>query len=590
MSGRKRLCAALVVLAAALPAAGQSLRGIRKEFADVGENVIPATVIVKSDQMKGPGGGSTGVIIHPSGYVLSDADATIITAERTPEGEVKKTHGMDAIVQLPYPDLRKFKAVVIRRDPETDSTLLKITEERLEDLHFVPMGSSDGLLVGAFSIIVGNMFGSGQEGEPALSMGCVSALVNRTGLGGGKYEMIYTSAAVNPGMNGGPSLDAEGRLVGIISTWEADPASPFRALGKVTPIDRIRARYADLDCFDEVFPDPRTLKPRSDEAAVLEQAFSIVARHTYPSVVSIEVDRGGATKPIKMRMQNPRNPGGPPLEIEMPRYRGPYSGVVLSKDGLVLTCNANLWAYPEIKGITVHLRDGRSLPGKVRARDRYRDVALIEVEATDLVPLPIAKEPTVGRFALAVGNPFGEDRHDAPLLTYGIVSGVHRLNRDLDAIQTDAGLTDAMVGGALVTLEGELLGLNLLVQPERFGRNSGIGFAIPMTSLETSLPKLRRGDDVLPGTLSVQFGTNDEQAYVCVLVVPNGPAAKGGMESGDVILEVESRRASSFASMEELIDFIREKGPGYNLKVTVGRGENRTEHDLVITMGTKEED
>lgn len=591
----RRIAITLTLLLLAGPALGQSLKGMRKEFARVGDNAVPATVVVKSAENQGPGG-STGVIIHEDGYVLSDADATIVV-KRGADGKVVigkdgkpvRNHTVEAIIKLPAPDHRTFLAEVLKRDPETDTTLLRITTE-VKDLPFVPLGTSDPLKVGAFNITIGNTFGSGNEGEPALSLGCVSALMKREALGGGKYGMIYTSAAVNPGSNGGPSLDAEGRLVGIVSTWEQDPASPFRTLGKVTPIDLIRASFADLQCFEEVFPDPRMMKERSDEAAVLEDAFSIIARHTYPSVVCIEVKRKEGTTVTKS-IRNPllgRVPNQPPT-LQVPRYQGPYSGVVYAKDGLILTCEENLWAYGAIESITVHLADGRSLPGKVRARDGYRQFALIEVEANDLIPLPLAdeKDLEVGRFALAIGNPFGDKPQEAPLFTFGVVSSVHRLGKDMDAIQTDAGMVDSMVGGALVTLTGKFLGLCLMTNPEYYGRNSGIGFAIPLSAMEKSLPQLLRGTDVIPGYMGASMGTNDEGEIIFLMVAPKGPAGAGGLVAQDRLLEVDGRKASKFASLSDFIEYARAKGPGRTLRLKVARGTE--EADLEIILGSPPE-
>jgi S1-C subfamily serine protease len=588
MTGRHAGLTAFCLLLLVASAGAQTLTGIRKEFAAVGERVIPATVIVRAMEVKQKGiTGSTGVVVHPDGYVLSDADATI--THMTPGkdgGPAEKHHGVDAIVRLPAPDHRSFRASVVLRDPESDTTLLKIVEPPKE-LPWVPIGSSDALSVGSFNVIVGNSFGSGMEGEPALSMGVVSALVTRDALGGGKYSLIYTSAAVNPGMNGGPCVDAEGRLVGVISSWDADPKSPFRTLGMVTPVDRIRARYSGVDRFEEIFPDPRMMRPRSDEAAVLEEAFSIVARHAYPSLVSIEVDRGDAKDyfevPNPMRARNPK---APPT-IQIPLYPGPYSGVVIREDGHLLTCLANLWSYPKIKSFTVHLPDGRSLPAEVVARDGYRQVALLKVEATGLTPLPLADpdDLEVGQFALAVANPFGKDRQEAPLFTFGVISGLHRLSRDMDAVQTDAGMTDGMVGGAVVNLQAELVGLCLLYQPDRFGRNSGIGFAIPMSALEESLPDLLRGKDVEPGKMGIAMPVlNADGEIVFRLVAPGGPAGKAGLKPGDVLLEVDGESAArQFGTVQEFIDYVRTKAPGRILKLRVLRGRSTVE--IEVTLG-----
>ncbi len=580
--------AALLALLGGI-AAGQSLKGIQQEFAAVGDRVIPATVIVRAVEVNNPGiTGSTGVIVHEKGYVLSDADATLTAVTPDDKGQPVKRHGTDAVVRLPAPDLREFRAIVVRRDEETDTTLLRITDSVPGRLPFVPLGSSDTLKVGDFNIIVGNAFGSGQEGEPSLSMGAVSALIKRRVSGGGRYDKIYTSAAVNPGCNGGPSVDAEGRIVGIVSSFETNPTSPFRALGIVNPIDRIRAKYEGVEDFALVFPDPQAVKPRSDEAAILENAFAIVAHHAFRSLASLEVKREGAKTTVTML--NPGRQGNPsaPPTIEVPRYDGPCSAVVISADGWILTSTANLWEFATIKEVTAHLYDGRSVAAKVVARDRFRGIALLKVEAEGLVPLPMAAEAdyAVGRFALALGNPFGADRQEAPLLTYGIVSGLNRIDADHNAIQTDAGMNDAMIGGALVSLDGKLLGVNLLKEPDRYGRNSGIGFAIPMATVEKNLARMQAGTDIEPGFMGIgPMGKNEAGDFVFPQVDPAGPAGKAGLMAGDVLLQADDRKVSSFPDIPDFINYVRSKPPGVVLSLKVRRGND--EKDLEITLGSR---
>jgi len=588
--------AALLLLAA--PATGQTLKRVREEFAKIGERAIPATVIVRSTGVmkKFSRGipGSSGVIVHPDGYVLSDADATLRGFQPGTEGAgtQEKIHGTEAIVRLPAPDLRTFTAVLVRRDLETDSSLLRITGEiKGKKLPYLPLGVSSNLHVGAFGLVVGNAFGMGQESEPALTLGIVSALLDRKEETGGAYERIYVSAAVNPGNNGGPYVNSLGRVVGIVSSWETDPKSPYRPLGFVTPIDRIRPAYEDLEVYEKIFP-PMTKRPmRSDDAAVLEEAFEIVTKHVKPSLVSFTIKRAEDAKTedpvIDRRTGKPRlKPDGKPIMI--PRFPGPYSGVVIRSDGWILTSTANLWEYAKIEDLTVFLADGKALPGRVVARDRFRGVALIKVEATDLRPLPPARKSdyVVGRFALAFGNPFGAAQGHPPLLTFGVVSGLNRLGRERSAIQTDAGMTDGIVGGALVTIEGRLLGINLLVDPKSYGRNSGVGFAISLDTLAPGLPDLMRGKDVEPGFMGIGSpGLTREGQIVFTGVASDGPAGKGGLKAGDRLLLVDGTDASEYASPAEFIEYVRSKRPGDTLKLTVKRGT--IEKEISIVLGSR---
>ncbi len=578
--------AAALLLAAAALSPAQTLKGIQAEFAEVGEATIPATVIVRSPDAKDPRiWGSSGVILNAAGYVLSDADATLFRFDNDEEGKpTVKVHGRTARIRLPAPDHRVFDAVVVKRDPETDTTLLRITDPPPKDLPVIPPGSSDRLTVGSFTVVVGNAFGTGREGEPALSLGIVSGLLPAGKGTAGKYQTIYTSAAVNPGNNGGPCVNAEGRLVGIISTFEADPKSPFRALGIVTPIDRIRARYRDVKDFTSIFPEPEPGKPASRAAALLEEAFRIAARAAGPSLVGITIDRGDETGAYTVRrpVRTPR--GVQVMDVSLQRYLGPYSGVVVSREGHILTSSMNLWGFEKIKSVTVHLPDGRALPAKVLGRDLLHYLAMLKVESAGLTPLPPAgpAEMVVGRIALAMGRPFEGGGPPAPLMSFGIIGGLDRHVREMfpeaHAIHTDAALNDALVGGALVTIDGKLLGINLLVNPDTYGRRSGIGFAVPLAGLEKSLARLRRGRDLRPAWMGLGLEAGkDGKGIVFVNVKPDGPAGKAGIRSGDILLSADGRAAKEFATIQDFVVYVRGKGAGAVLTLVVDRaGEEKT--------------
>ncbi|MHC4860943.1 MAG: S1C family serine protease, partial [Planctomycetota bacterium] len=350
----KRLGAAsLLVLIVSVSIEAQSLKGVRKEFAEVGERLLPATVIVRGSGAAKHLTGSSGVIVHEDGYVLSDADATLIKVETDEEGKTKrdekgnaiKIHGVNATVRLPAPDHRVFRAVQVHRDPETDTTPLKITDKIKGELPVVPIGSSDRLRVGSFVLVAGTVFGH-KESEPSLSLGIVSALIGRKEPGAGRFETVYTSATVVRGSNGGPMIDKEGRLVGIISTFVQEPTSAYRALGMVTPIDKIRPRYRGVEGYEKIFPDPKTITRRSRDAGILEEAFSIVARRARASIVSIVVEREEgveAKKTIKVPTPRADGRGYEMKDTKIDRYAGPFTGLVLSRDGFIATCTENLW-------------------------------------------------------------------------------------------------------------------------------------------------------------------------------------------------------------------------------------------------------
>lgn len=580
MMRRTPLLAPALLLLLAGPAAAQSLRGIRKDFAEIGERVIPATVIVRSPDAEKYILGSSAVLVSEDGYVLSDADACLLKLAKDQEGKIVKLHGRTAVVTLPAPDRRAFKAVLLRRDEESDTSLLRI-QDPPKDLPTVPLGRSDPLRIGSFLVVVSNTYGTGTGAEPALTMGVVSALPTNEGRPGGRYEAIYTGAGITAGSNGGPVVGIGGRLVGVVSGPVTEPTSPYRSLGRVTPVDRIRDLYRDVTGAGALFAPPDESADVPRDAAILEDAFAIIARHAAPSLVSLTVKRSeGATTTEKMRDRAGK-------EVDVPLYTGPYSGLVLRRDGYLLTSTTNLWAYGQIESVTAHFHDGRDLPATIFARDRYRDIALLKVDADDLVPLPAAgpEDAVVGRFAIALGNPFGAARPEAPMFTFGLVSDLHRLGKDYDAIQTDAGMNDGMVGGALVTLEGKLLGLNVLVTPERFGRNSGIGFAIPMSAIGQTLPRLMEGKSVEPGWLGIAWPVTTPDGIVFPGVLEDGPAGAGGLKAGDVLLTVDGRPASDFPEPDDFIAYLRSKEPGETLLLGVKRGTATVA--LTITLGSR---
>jgi S1-C subfamily serine protease len=588
-------------------ATAQTLKRVREEFAAIGEKGIPATVIVRSLDVLKPFErfivGSSAVIVSADGYILSDADSTLKGFELDEKGQStgKKIHGVDALVRLPAPDLRTFRAVLIRRDADTDSSLLKIDEPIKGKLPYLPLGVSSNLQVCDFGIVLGNAFGMSRETEPALSLGVIAALEPRSERKGGRFQKIHVTAAVNNGNNGGPFLNSLGRVVGIVSSFDQDPLSPYRPLGFITPIDLIRPAYEDLDCYGKIFP-PMTKRPmRSDDAAVLEEAFGIVGKHVAPAIVSIEVKRADdAETTIPTPRMDPRTrrvargADGKPVIDAIPRFPGPYSGVVISADGYILTSTKNLWEFGKIEAITVHLPNGLTPTAKILSRDRFRDVAMIKVEATGLKAIEFATEEDlkVGRFALAFGNPYGKAPRDLPLFSAGVVSGLNRTGQALRSrqsvtglIQTDAAMTDGMIGGALVTLDGKLMGISQIVDTQAYGRNSGIGFAAPMHVLLPGLADLKAGKSVEPGYLGINTSQDRAGRIVLGVIAKAGPAEKAGLKKGDILLGVDGTPASSYETTQELYAFFQTKRPGETLIFKVKRGT--VEKEIPIVLGSR---
>ncbi len=232
-----------------------------------------------------------------------------------------------------------------------------------------------------------------------------------------------------------------------------------------------------------------------------------------------------------------------------PRQEGIGSGVVVTRDGYILTNNHVVDGAEEVK---VKLSDGREYTAKVIGRDPKTDVAVIKVAATDLEPATIADSDRieVGDIVFAVGNPFGIGQ----TVTMGIVSATSRATSNLafeDFIQTDAAINPGNSGGALVDAEGRLIGVNSAIL-SRSGGNVGIGFAIPSNLAREVLSALVTDGKVTRGYLGVmpqditpalarKLDLKESTGAVLTEVTPKSPAAKAGLVSGDVVLEFNGK-------------------------------------------------
>ena len=241
----------------------------------------------------------------------------------------------------------------------------------------------------------------------------------------------------------------------------------------------------------------------------------------------------------------------PQPQLRTPRQEGIGSGVIISKDGYILTNNHVVDGADEVK---VALQDGRQFTAKVIGRDPKTDVAVIKVAATDLPAVPLADSDKieVGDVVLAIGNPFGIGQ----TVTSGIVSATNRgggLGLDYeDFIQTDAAINPGNSGGALVDVDGRLIGINTAIL-SRSGGNQGIGFAIPVNLARDVMESLIKDGRVARGylgllpqdlnpTLAKEFKLKDTAGVLVGDVTPDSPADKAGIHDGDVITEFNGKK------------------------------------------------
>ncbi|MGO8696926.1 MAG: DegQ family serine endoprotease [Limisphaerales bacterium] len=303
----------------------------------------------------------------------------------------------------------------------------------------------------------------------------------------------------------------------------------------------------------------------------LGTSFAPVVKKVLPSVVKVEVKIAGKEASVNA----PNLPDDPffrqffghqfqfqgPRKMYTPPEHGVGSGVIVTKDGYILTNNHVVDDANEVK---VTLNDGREFTAKVVGKDPKSDLAVIKIDAHDLPAIAFADsdKAEVGDVVLAVGNPFAIGQ----TVTMGIISATGRATMDLDYqdfIQTDAAINPGNSGGALVDADGRLIGINTAIY-SRNGGNQGIGFAIPtdlakgvMVSL-IEYGKVTRGylgvmiQDITP-PLAQKFDLKNDQGALVGDVVPDGPAAKAGLQDGDVIVEFNGHKITDSRHLKLMV-------------------------------------
>ena len=327
-------------------------------------------------------------------------------------------------------------------------------------------------------------------------------------------------------------------------------------------------------------------------ASLSRQSFVAAAvRRTGPAVVTIDTVRTVATA---RAAGGPLNDplfrqffGLPPNASRAPSQRterSQGSGVIFQADGLVLT---NAHVVDGSDRLTVGLQGGQRVEGRVVGADPVTDLAVVRLVGPGpwpVAPLGNSDALQVGDWAIAVGNPFGLDH----TVTLGIVSSLNRnasklgiTDKRLDLIQTDAAINPGNSGGPLLNADGAVVGINALV---RTGPGAGLGFAIPINRARgivaqllatgrASHPVIGVGLDNLaqPNRLGLKSGVQ------VASVKPGGPAARAGLQVGDVIVAVRGR---AVATPSQLIASVEGAVVGEPMAVRI----NRNGTDLLLNV------
>ncbi|HLA30153.1 MAG TPA: DegQ family serine endoprotease [Pseudomonas sp.] len=281
--------------------------------------------------------------------------------------------------------------------------------------------------------------------------------------------------------------------------------------------------------------------------------------------------------------QIPRNPGGG----RQREAQSLGSGFIISADGYVLTNNHVIADADEI---IVRLSDRSELEAKLIGTDPRSDVALLKVEGKGLpiVKLGKSEDLKVGEWVLAIGSPFGFDHS----VTAGIVSAKGRSLPNesyVPFIQTDVAINPGNSGGPLFNLAGEVVGINSQIFT-RSGGFMGLSFAIPMSVAMDVADQLKSTGKVSRGWLGVviqevnkdlaeSFGLDKPAGALVAQVLEEGPAAKGGLQVGDVILSLDGRPIIMSADLPHLVGTLK---PGSTAELDVVRDGSRKKLQLTI--------
>lgn len=277
--------------------------------------------------------------------------------------------------------------------------------------------------------------------------------------------------------------------------------------------------------------------------------------------------------------------GGQPLPSNAPVLRGIGSGFVIDPDGLVLT---NAHVVNEADTVTVSFQDGRILEGQVLGKDPVTDVAVIQVEATNLPTVTIGDSDAVrqGQWAIAIGNPLGLQE----TVTIGVISGIERSSaaigipdRRVGFIQTDAAINPGNSGGPLLNAVGDVIGVNTAI----VRGTQGLGFAIPINTAQRIAQQLIATGYVEHPYIGVQMvalnpqvkqlintspnsgmQVEADQGILVAQVQRNSPAAKAGVRPGDVIEAIDDQPVTKASKVQQLIE---QAGVGGKLSMTLER-------------------
>ena len=354
------------------------------------------------------------------------------------------------------------------------------------------------------------------------------------------------------------------------------------------------------DLFSQTTPVEQTnnqLNNNSNNSSAMRASYADLVDRTAPAVVTVRSERKVAAQTQSSPFDDPmfRQFFGDRLpqmkQQQQPQIEhGLGSGVIVSPDGTILTNNHVVAGASQVK---VDLPNKQTYDAKVVGTDVPSDLAVLKIEAENLPTLPVGNSDAVrvGDVVLAIGNPLGLRQ----TVTSGIISAKGRQTglRDgsfEDFLQTDAAINQGNSGGALINVNGELIGINSqILSPS--GGNIGIGFAIPSNMAKSVMQQLMSGGKVRRGMLGVgiqdvtsalaeNFGLKDVRGVIVNSVAQGSPAEKAGLKRGDVIV---SFNGANISDGNELRNKVAQTAPG--TEASIGYLRENKEQTAKLTLG-----
>ncbi len=293
------------------------------------------------------------------------------------------------------------------------------------------------------------------------------------------------------------------------------------------------------------------------------------------------------------RFGAPNGGGGSPRGGNTPPARGEGSGFIVSADGYILT---NAHVVRGASEVVVKMLDRREFPAKVVGQDQRTDVAVLKIDAKGLPTVKLGDPSKLkpGQWVIAIGSPFGFDN----TVTSGIVSATARTlpdDRYVPFIQTDVPVNPGNSGGPLFNMDGEVVGINSQIYSQT-GGYMGLSFAIPIDVANNVREQLIKSGKVSRGRIGISiqdvnaqladsFGLDRPRGALVGSVEQGGPADKGGMKAGDIIVRVDGKLIERDAEVPSLISSIK---PGNDAQVEVWR--DRSVKKLTVRVAELKEE